>query len=65
MGGIRKDPGVWEVGGVRGINRMGWGSRVVAIMGGLVEALVLFFRKKGEKRGICFHFREGLSSMMG
>ena len=63
--GIGKDPGIGEVGGVWGISRIGGGSRVVFIKGGLVEALVLFFRKKGGKRGVCFHFREGLSSMMG
>jgi hypothetical protein len=44
---------------------MGWGSRVVAIIAGLVEGLVHFLCKKGGKKGICFHFREGLSSMMG
>jgi hypothetical protein len=66
VGGIGKDPGIWEVGGVRGISRMGWGCRVVAIMGGLVEAIVLFFRKKGRKKGfICFRLRGGFSSMMG
>jgi hypothetical protein len=65
MGGIGKDPGIWEVGGVRGISRMGWGSRVVEIMGGLVEALVHFFHKKGGKKGICFRLCGGLSSMMG
>jgi hypothetical protein len=65
VGGIGKDPGIWEVGGVRCISQIGWGSRVVAMMGGLVEALVLFFCKKAGKEGICFHFREGLSSMMG
>ena len=64
VGGIGKDPGIWEVGGVRGISRIGGGSRVVVIKGGLVEGLVLFFRKKGRKRGVCFRFREGLSSMM-
>ena len=61
MGGIGKDPEIWEVGGVRGISRIGGESRVVVIKGGLVEALVLFFRKKGGKKGICFRFREVLS----
>ena len=66
VGGIGKDPGIWEVGGVRGISRIGGGSRVVIIMGGLVEALVHFFRKKGGKKGfICFCLHGGLSSMMG
>ena len=37
----------------------------MVIIGGLVEALVRFFSKKDGKRGVCFHFREGLSSMMG
>ena len=37
----------------------------MVIKGGLVEAFVRFFRKKGGKGGICFRFREGLSSMMG
>jgi hypothetical protein len=64
VGGIGKDPRIWEVGGVRGISRMGWGSRVVA-MAGLVEALVCFFCNKGRKKGICFRLRGGLSSMMG
>jgi hypothetical protein len=63
--GIGKDPRIGEVGGVRGIRRIGGGSRVVVIKGGLVEALVHFFYKKGGKRGVCFRFREGLSSMMG
>jgi hypothetical protein len=36
----------------------------VVIKGGLVEAFVHFFRKKDGKRGVCFHFREGISSMM-
>ena len=65
MGGIGKDPGIGEVGGVRGISRIGGVSRVVVIKGGLIEALVLFLRKKGGKGGICFRFREGLSLMMG
>jgi hypothetical protein len=66
MGGIGKDLGIWEVGGVWGISRMGWGGRVVVIMGGLVEALVRFFRKKGGKKGfIYFRLRGGLSSMIG
>ena len=63
--GKGKDPRIGEVGGVWGISRIGGGSRVVVIKGGLVEALVHFFRKKGGKRGVCFRFREGLSSMMG
>jgi hypothetical protein len=63
--GIGKDPRIGEVGGVWGINGIGGGSRVVIIKGGLVEALVHFFRKKGEKRGVCFRFREGISLMMG
>ena len=65
VGGIGKDSGIWEVGGIRGISRIGGGSRVVVIMGGLVEALVHFFCKKAGKKGICFRFREILSSMMG
>ena len=60
-----KDPGIGEVGGVRGISQIGGESRVVVIKGGLIEALVLFLRKKGGKGGICFRFREGLSLMMG
>ena len=63
--GIGKDPGIGEVGGVRGIIRIGGGYKVVVIKGGLVEALVHFFHKKDGKRGIFFHFCEGLSSMMG
>jgi hypothetical protein len=63
--GIGKDPEIGEVGGVQGISQIGGGSRVVVIKGGLVEALVRFFHKKGGKRGACFHFCEGLSSMMG
>jgi hypothetical protein len=63
--GIGEDPGIGEVGGVRGISRIGGEYKVVVIKGGLVEALVLFFRKKGGKRGAFFHFRESLSSMMG
>jgi hypothetical protein len=55
VGGIGKDPGIWEVGGVRGISRMGWGSRVVAIMVGLVEALVhFFFVRRAERREFVF-----------
>ena len=65
VAGIGKDPGMGEVGGVRGISRIGGGSRVVVIKGGLVEALVHFFHKKDGKRGVCFCFREGLSSRMG
>jgi hypothetical protein len=60
-----KDPGIGEVGGVRGISRIGGESRVVVIKGGLIEPLVRFLRKKGGKGGICFRFREGLSLMMG
>jgi hypothetical protein len=60
-----KDPGIGEVGGVRGINQIGGESRVVVIKGGLIEALVLFLRKKGGKGGICFRFHEGLLLMMG
>jgi hypothetical protein len=63
--GIGKDPGIGEVKGVRGISRIGGDSRVVVTKGGLVELLVRFFRKKGGKMGVCFHFREGRSSMMG
>ena len=59
--GIGKDPGVWEVEDVRCINRLGGGSRVVVIQGGLIKALVRFLRKKGGKGAICFHFRGGLS----
>ena len=63
--GIGKDPGIGEVGNVRGISRIGGESRVVATKGGLVEILVHFFRKKGGKGGVFFHFREGHSSMVG
>ena len=65
VGGICKDSIIWEVRGVRGISRMGWGSRVVAIVATLVEALVCFLCKKGEKKGICFRLRGVFSSMMG
>jgi hypothetical protein len=65
VGGIGKDSGIWEVGGVRGISRMGWGFRAVAVVAALVEALVHFLCKKGGKKGICFRLRGGFSSMMG
>ena len=61
--GIGKDPGVWE--DVWRISKIGGASRVVATKGGLVELLFHFFLKKGGKRGVCFHFWEGCSSMMG
>jgi hypothetical protein len=57
--GIGKDPGVWE--DVRHISRIGGGSRVVVIQGGLIEDLVHFLRKKGGKGAICCRFRGGLS----
>jgi hypothetical protein len=63
--GIGKYPRIGEVGGVWGISQIGGESRVVARKGGLVEILVHFFHKKGGKRGVCFRFHEGLSSMMG
>jgi hypothetical protein len=65
MGGIGKDYGIWEVGGVQGISQMGWGSMAVVVVASLVEALVRFLCKKGGKKGICFRFRGGFSSMMG
>jgi hypothetical protein len=65
MVGIGKDPRAGEVKGVLGISQIGGESRVVATKGGLVELLVRFFCKKGGKRGVCFCFWEGCSSMMG
>jgi hypothetical protein len=65
MGGIGKDFSIWEVRGVRGISWMGWGSREVAVVAALVEALVRSLCKKGGKKGICFHLCGGFSSMMG
>jgi hypothetical protein len=61
MVGIGKDPGIGEVKGLRGMSRIVGGSRVVVIQGGLIEALVLFFHKKGGKGVICFRFHGGLS----
>jgi hypothetical protein len=58
--GRGKDPGVWEVEDVRRISRIGGVSRVVGIKGGLIEALVRFLRKKGEKGAVCFRFCGGL-----
>ena len=60
--GIGKDPRVWGVEYVRRISRIGGGSRVVVIQGGLIEALVLFLRKEGGKGAIYFRFRGGLSN---
>jgi hypothetical protein len=65
VGGIGKDYVIWEVRGVQSISRMGWGSRVVAVVAALLEALIRFLCKKGGKKGICFRFRGGFSSMMG
>jgi hypothetical protein len=65
VGRIGKDSGIWEVGGVRGISRMGWGFRVVAVVVAIVEALVHFLCKKGGKKGICFHLCATFSSIMG
>jgi hypothetical protein len=65
VGGIGKDSGIWDVGGVRGISRMGWGFRAVAVLVALVEVLVRFLCKKGGKKGICFRLHGGFYSMMG
>ena len=65
VGGIGKDSDIWGARGVRGISRMGWGSRAVAVVASLVEVLVRFLCKKGRKKGICFHLHGGFSSMMG
>jgi hypothetical protein len=61
MVGIGKDLGVVEVKGLRGMIRIGGGSRLVVIQGGLIEDLVRFLSKKGGKREVSFHFQEGLS----
>ena len=61
MVGIGKDPRVGEVNGLRGLSRIGGGSRVVVIHGGLIESLVLFLCKKGGKGEICCRFHGGLS----
>jgi hypothetical protein len=65
MGGIGKNFGIWEGGGVRGFSRMGWGFREVAVVAALVEVLVHFLCIKGIKRGIFFHLHGGFSSVMG
>jgi hypothetical protein len=52
VGGIGKDSRIWEVGGARGFNWMGWGFRVVTVVAALIEALVFFLCKKGRKKGI-------------
>jgi hypothetical protein len=52
MDGIGKDSIIWEVEGVRGFNRMGWGFRAVAVVVVLVEALVHFLCKKSGKKGM-------------
>ena len=61
--GIGNGPGVWE--DVRHLSRIGGGSRVVVIQGGLIEALVRFLRKEGGKGAICFRFHGGFSWMIG
>jgi hypothetical protein len=65
VGGIGKDFGIWEVGGARGFNWMGWGFRAVAVVAALLEALFHFLCKKGGTKGICFRLRGRFSSMMG
>ena len=65
VGGIGKNSRIWEVRGVRGFNRMGWGFREMALVVVLVEALVHFLCKKGRKKGIFFRLRGGFSSVMG
>jgi hypothetical protein len=62
---IGKGPGVWEVEDVRHLSRIGGGSRVVVIQGGLIEALVHFLHREGGKGAICFRFHGGLSWMIG
>jgi hypothetical protein len=59
VGGIGKNSGIWEVGGVWGFSRMGWGFRAVAVVAALVEALVHFLCKKGRKKGIFSFFCVG------
>jgi len=65
VGGIGKDSGIWDVGGVRGISRMGWGFRAVAVVAALVEVLVHFLCKKGRNKGFFFCLHGVFSSMMG
>jgi hypothetical protein len=65
VGGIGKNSGIWEVGGIRGFSRMGWGFGAMAVVAALVEVLVHFLCKKGGKRGIFFRLRGGFSSVMG
>jgi hypothetical protein len=66
MGGIDKNYGIWEGGGVRAFRKMGWWFRAVVVVAALIDLLVRFLCKKEGKGGICFFLlRVGFSSMMG